>query len=570
MSRSRPTADVRARGCVLRVLRSGLAAAVIAAAAAPSAAQDASLGQPFATKHGVFEPIAFVDVPGWGDDVLHESAEGMRATCSALRRKAGWAAACAAFDGVGTGDDHALRTFFETYFHAYRILSPARQPDGLITGYFEPLLEGRRQRDDQFRFPVYGMPNDLLLLDGAVRAAGSRQWLKRDGHRLKPAAAGGAGAREYTLALDDAPAGVRDKRLRVRIEGDRVLPYWSRQDIELRALDAPVLGWVAAPDKLYSMQIQGSGKLRLEDGSLIRVNYAEQNGHPFQPNRTRGTDQTMALGMIKSRGLSAGGSGGVVRADPRVPAAVNDEVARLVALFQGGSGGSGAAAMPAPRPAPQASPSRPARPSAATDPAEVAALIAALQGKGPMPASRPAPGASSRPAASTSPTSSSGATPKPVASVGAPATTRIPDPSYVFFRSNGDGPQGPVGALGVPLTAGRSLAVDPRSTPLGSPVFISTRQPAGDGPLRRLMFAQDTGGAIRGSVRGDLFWGFGDSAGRMALATNEVAQMWLLLPRAQVVTAAAEAGPTLRSLRRRDPSALPDCVVADPDLCVED
>ncbi|MGO4781247.1 3D domain-containing protein, partial [Lysobacter sp. 2RAB21] len=91
--------------------------------------------------------------------------------------------------------------------------------------------------------------------------------------------------------------------------------------------------------------------------------------------------------------------------------------------------------------------------------------------------------------------------------------TNIPDPSYVFFRSSGDGPEGPIGALGVPLTAGRSLAVDPRSTPLGSPVFISTKEPAGSGPLRRLMFAQDTGGAIRGSVRGDLFWGFGDSAG---------------------------------------------------------
>lgn len=82
------------------------------------------------------------------------------------------------------------------------------------------------------------------------------------------------------------------------------------------------------------------------------------------------------------------------------------------------------------------------------------------------------------------------------------------------------------------------------------------------------MFAQDTGGAIRGSVRGDLFWGFGDSAGRLALATNEVAQMWLLLPKTQVVSAARNAGPTLRSLRNS--ARLPDCVIDDPDLCVED
>ncbi|MET1025192.1 MAG: 3D domain-containing protein, partial [Pseudoxanthomonas sp.] len=144
--------------------------------------------------------------------------------------------------------------------------------------------------------------------------------------------------------------------------------------------------------------------------------------------------------------------------------------------------------------------------------------------------------------------------------------TGIHDPSYVFFRRIGDGPEGPIGALGVPLTAGRSLAVDPRSTPLGSPVFISTSNPSGSGPMRRLMFAQDTGGAIRGSVRGDLFWGFGDSAGKLALATNDTAQMWLLLPRTQVISA-EQATPATRGLHGRQ--ALHDCVIDDPDLCVE-
>ena len=80
------------------------------------------------------------------------------------------------------------------------------------------------------------------------------------------------------------------------------------------------------------------------------------------------------------------------------------------------------------------------------------------------------------------------------------------DPSYVFFRQIPDSEQGPVGALGVPLTAGRSIAVDPRTTPLGFPVFIST---GGSRQLNRLMVAQDTGGAIRGPVRADYFWGFG-------------------------------------------------------------
>ncbi|MEZ0469746.1 MltA domain-containing protein [Luteimonas salinilitoris] len=559
-------------------LRIALIAALWPLLAAPASAQDggADLGRPFATRHAVFEPIGFGDLPGWNQDTLHEGADGMRQSCAALRRKQGWSTACAEFEAVDAGSDTALRGFFQRHFHAYRILSPARRADGLLTGYFEPLLEGRRDRDDVFRYPVYGLPADLLLFDASARAGGTRQWLRVQGNRLLPASAGGASAREYTLALDDITPGIRDKRLRVRIDGDHVRPYWSRQDIELRALDAPVLAWVSAPDRLYSMQVQGSGKIRLEDGSLIRVSYAEQNGHPFLPNITRGSDARMVLRAIKTRGLSAGGSSDV-RSDPAISASVNDEVSRLIALFQG-KGGSTPPPSPASRPAP--TPSSPPKAAAATgisgNDAEVAAIIAALMGGGSASVPAPNPAPEPAPASATPPTAAATSTPPSPAgqafagSGGVPAAlTNIPDPSYVFFRSSGDGPQGPVGALGVPLTAGRSLAVDPRSTPLGSPVFISTTDPAGNGPMRRLMFAQDTGGAIRGSVRGDLFWGFGDTAGRLALATNEVAQMWLLLPKTQVVTAAqGTGGPALRSLRSR--ASLPDCVIADPDLCVED
>src|SRR3546814_21104422 len=79
------------------------------------------------------------------------------------------------------------------------------------------------------------------------------------------------------------------------------------------------------------------------------------------------------------------------------------------------------------------------------------------------------------------------------------------------------------------------------------------------------MFAQGTGGAIRGSVRADFFWGFGDSAGRMALATNETMQMWLLLPAQQPISAVAATGMRLRG----DKAELPDCVIAHEELCVE-
>ncbi|HYH42574.1 MAG TPA: MltA domain-containing protein, partial [Burkholderiales bacterium] len=102
--------------------------------------------------------------------------------------------------------------------------------------------------------------------------------------------------------------------------------------------------------------------------------------------------------------------------------------------------------------------------------------------------------------------------------------------SYVFFRELPAGTNGPPGALGVPLTARRSIAVDPRHVPLGAPVFIATTWPNNPKPLNRLMLAQDTGGAIRGAVRADFFWGYGDAAGTEAGRMKQRLRMWVLLP----------------------------------------
>ena len=104
------------------------------------------------------------------------------------------------------------------------------------------------------------------------------------------------------------------------------------------------------------------------------------------------------------------------------------------------------------------------------------------------------------------------------------------NPGYVFFRQLPAGDGGPLGALGVGLTAGRSIAVDPRSVPLGAPVFLDTTEPASQRPLRRLVAAQDTGGAIKGGVRADFFWGFGAEAGAMAGRMRQQGRMWVLLP----------------------------------------
>jgi membrane-bound lytic murein transglycosylase A len=144
----------------------------------------------------------------------------------------------------------------------------------------------------------------------------------------------------------------------------------------------------------------------------------------------------------------------------------------------------------------------------------------------------------------------------------------IKDPSYVFFKEADGSAGGPVGAFGVPLSAGRSIAVDPRSTPLGFPVFVSTRAPDSGAPMQRLTIAQDTGGAIRGAVRADYFFGNGQQAANQARRMKERGQLWILLPRGLAVAAAASS-----SIRTRGAAVgadLPQCLVPQEDACVDD
>jgi membrane-bound lytic murein transglycosylase A len=107
------------------------------------------------------------------------------------------------------------------------------------------------------------------------------------------------------------------------------------------------------------------------------------------------------------------------------------------------------------------------------------------------------------------------------------------NPSYVFFREERlpDPSQGPKGALGVPLTPARSVAIDPKFLPLGAPLFLATTEAGSEVPMRRLMMAQDTGGAIRGAVRADFFYGFGGNAADKAGLMKQQGRIWVLMPR---------------------------------------
>jgi membrane-bound lytic murein transglycosylase A len=352
-----------------------------------------------------YRTAAWSALPGWGDDPIHEAWPAYIAGCRALvaspTRQALWQPACAAatrIDGNSTG---AVRAFFESHFIPYQVAAADGADTGLITGYYEPLLAGSHTKSARYPVPLYGVPDDLLVIDLAA---------------LYPE--------------------LRDKRLRGRVEGRRVVPYWPRADIEAgrASVDSNTLVYVDDPVEAFFLQIQGSGRIRLDDGATMRVGYADQNGHPYR-----------SIGRVL-----------IDRGELTLPEATMQGI----------------------------------RDWGRRNPDKLAALL-------------------------------------------------DENPSYVFFRevpppSPGTLAaeiDGPFGSLGVPLLSERTIAVDPRSIPLGTPVYLATTYPLSDEPLRRLVLAQDTGGAIRGAVRGDFFWGFGDGAGRQAGRMRQQGRMWILWPK---------------------------------------
>jgi len=202
-------------------------------------------------------------------------------------------------------------------------------------------------------------------------------------------------------------------RLRGRVQGRKVVPYWCRAEIdgENTPLKGKELFWVADPVELFFLHIQGSGRISLNTGERVMVHYADQNGYPYRSIGKLLIEQgEMTLDQMSMQNIKSW---------------------------------------------------------AQNNPDKVGKLLGE-------------------------------------------------NPSYIFFSKLPADVQSPPGALDIPLTAGRSLAVDPRTIPLGAPVFIATTWPGSSVPLQRLMVAQDTGGAIKGPVRADFFWGLGNKAGALA------------------------------------------------------
>ena len=333
-------------------------------------------------------------LPGWRSASLAPSLAAFVAGCPRLQATAAMAQVCAAAGAVAQGDERAARAFFESSFSAYAIVSPEGSDAGLITGYYEPIIAGSRSHSAAYPYPIYGVPDDLVDVE-----------------------------------LASVYPELHGMRLRGRLTGRKLVPYYTRAQIDAGNADipAPVIAWAADPVELFFLQIQGSGQVRLDDGTLLRIGYANQNGYPYS-----------SIG----RYLVANGA---LTIDQASMQGIKDW--------------------------------------AAAHPQEL-------------------------------------------------QQTLERNASYVFFRElPAEG--GPIGALGAPLSAGYSIAVDRRYVPLGAPVYLATTFPLSSDILERLTVAQDTGGAIRGAVRADFFWGSGSEAGALAGRMRQQGGMWVLWPRGE-------------------------------------
>ncbi|MBT9567819.1 MAG: murein transglycosylase A [Thiobacillus sp.] len=352
-----------------------------------------------ATSYPTLKPVDWSSVAFWQDDTPSDAWTAFMRSCATLGKRADWQGVCMDATNLTAPDDAAVRAFFEQRFQPYLATQEDGSMEGMVTGYYEPLLKGDLTRTARARYPIFGPPDDLITVD-----------------------------------LGSVYPELKNLRLRGRLLGNKVVPYATRKEIEAAgtSFTGKPIAWANDPVDLFFLQIQGSGRIELPDGSHLRLGYADQNGHPYQ-----------SIGKLL-----------VERGELKL------EQASMQGIKKWGM----------------------------KNPDKLPDLLAS-------------------------------------------------NPSYVFFRQLPNGLPGPLGALGVPLTEGRSIAVDPRFIPLGAPVFLATTQPNSSLPLNRLVMAQDTGGAIRGGVRADFFWGFGAEAGELAGRMKQRGRMWILLPKSTSVTA---------------------------------
>ncbi len=349
----------------------------------------------------------FADVPGWNGENFADVLPAFLRSCQQIIKRDGnapfgiddrmgtigdWQAICADAAKIRAGNKIEAKYFFESRFVPY-LARNGGDSTGLFTGYYEPELEGRWSAEGPFQVPIYSRPKDIVSID-----------------------------------LGDFRRELEGTQLAGRVDGEKMVPYFSRAEINAGALKGRELEimWVADPVEAFFLHIQGSGRVRFADGSYVRIGYAGRNGHRY----TSIGRELVAMGAMRLEDVTA----------PAIRRWLNTYPVRGAELMNRNE-------------------------------------------------------------------------------------------SYVFFRVI-EG-EGPIGAQNIPLTPARSLAVDRTFITLGTPIWLDTTDPtAKDALIQRMMIAQDTGSAIKGPVRGDVFWGFGEMAALRAGLMKQSGNYYLLLPRA--------------------------------------
>ncbi|MEZ5854314.1 MAG: MltA domain-containing protein [Hyphomicrobiaceae bacterium] len=359
-------------------------------------------------KSGIsYEPIAFGELPGWDQDDHLAALKAFISSCPrllALNRSRATTkqraktptelmAVCKAALALPAKIKRTeARALLETWFRPHRIVH--REPEGLLTGYYEPIIEGSRQRQGRFEAPILKRPAELVTLVSETAA-------KRNGVGLTHGRSGASG----------------------------VVPFATRAEIDAGALAGRGLEllYLESPVDVFFLQIQGSGRIQLSDGTIVRVTYDGKNGHPY----TSIGQYLINTGQLAANKMSMAALGRWLKANPARARTIMNKNA-----------------------------------------------------------------------------------------------------SYVFFRELPAGEEGPPGAIGVPLIAGRSLAIDPSIHALGSPIYVSVptlATPGGKPHFQRLMVAHDVGGAIKGAERGDIYFGSGANAAKFAGKVRHPGNMYVFL-----------------------------------------
>ena len=330
--------------------------------------------------------VSWKDLPGWQEDTLEDAWQAWLKSCQYLGRlqnSPAWTGACDRAKSISSQalkNNQVIRTYFETYFQVWEITQAKHNkqfavgsPTGLITGYFEPTLKGSMTKQGPYQTPLHRFPESWQPNPNIVRP--------------------------------------------------------PRKDLlNSNTLHGQEIVWVEDPVAAAMMQIQGSGRILLENQQILRLSFAGTNQQTYQ---------SIAQWLIDRKELTA-------------------QQASMQSISAW----------------------------AKKNPQRINELLDA-------------------------------------------------NPRYVFFKILRDQlslKDGPVGSIGVSLTPGRSIAVDWQAIPKGAPMFLSTTDPDDNKPIKRMVFAQDTGSAIVGGVRVDYFWGSDGAAGMKAGKMNQVGRVWAILP----------------------------------------